>query len=180
MTPRQPDRDHISRPPGANSRPETGNMRFGCELFILHSENLFSYFLEKGPFSFRALFPGSSPAIRRRERKRVADVESYGHAHYELRCRECGRRWGNQPRSICDECFSPLEITYDYDSDPDLLCEGTLDPLKAVRARIAQRRAEHVALCRIAAIACRFRAASAGRVHAFISGAAPGGAAGRQ
>src|SRR5246127_4768174 len=37
-------------------------------------------------------------------------------AHYELRCRECGKSWGNQPRSICDDCFSPLEITYDYDA----------------------------------------------------------------
>jgi threonine synthase len=37
-------------------------------------------------------------------------------AHYELRCRECGKTWGNQPRSICDDCFSPLEITYDYDA----------------------------------------------------------------
>jgi threonine synthase len=37
-------------------------------------------------------------------------------AHYELRCRECGRTWGNQPRSICDDCFSPLEVTYDYDA----------------------------------------------------------------
>jgi len=37
-------------------------------------------------------------------------------AHYELRCRECGRTWSNQPRSICDECFSPLEVTYDYDA----------------------------------------------------------------
>jgi len=36
-------------------------------------------------------------------------------SHYQLRCRECGRTWGNQPRSICDECFSPLEVTYDYD-----------------------------------------------------------------
>src|SRR5580692_400934 len=35
---------------------------------------------------------------------------------YELRCRECGKTWGNQPRSICEDCFSPLEITYDYDS----------------------------------------------------------------
>jgi threonine synthase len=41
---------------------------------------------------------------------------SNAEAHYELRCRECGRSWGNQPRSICDECFSPLEITYDYDA----------------------------------------------------------------
>jgi threonine synthase len=37
-------------------------------------------------------------------------------SRYELRCRECGKRWGNQPRSICDDCFSPLEVAYDYDS----------------------------------------------------------------
>ena len=35
---------------------------------------------------------------------------------YELRCRECGRNFGNQPQSICDECFSPLEVAYDYDA----------------------------------------------------------------
>src|ERR1051325_7410094 len=37
-------------------------------------------------------------------------------SNYELRCRECGRTWGNQPRSICDDCFSPLEVAYDYDA----------------------------------------------------------------
>ncbi|MBV8050738.1 MAG: threonine synthase [Acidobacteriaceae bacterium] len=37
-------------------------------------------------------------------------------ADYELRCRECGKTWGNQPRSICDDCFSPLEVSYDYDA----------------------------------------------------------------
>jgi len=36
--------------------------------------------------------------------------------NYELRCRECGRTWGNQPRSICEDCFSPLEVAYDYDA----------------------------------------------------------------
>jgi threonine synthase len=35
---------------------------------------------------------------------------------YELRCRECGKTWGNQPKSICEDCFSPLEVTYDYDA----------------------------------------------------------------
>ena len=35
---------------------------------------------------------------------------------YELRCRECGKSWGNEPRSFCEDCFSPLEIVYDYDS----------------------------------------------------------------
>src|SRR6266536_2307016 len=35
---------------------------------------------------------------------------------YELRCRECGKTWASQPRNYCEDCFSPLEITYDYDS----------------------------------------------------------------
>ena len=33
---------------------------------------------------------------------------------YQLRCRECGKLWGNSPRSFCEECFSPLEVAYDY------------------------------------------------------------------
>jgi threonine synthase len=36
--------------------------------------------------------------------------------HYELRCRECGRTWGNVSRSFCEECFSPLEVAYDYEA----------------------------------------------------------------
>jgi len=35
---------------------------------------------------------------------------------YELRCRECGKTWGNAPRSFCEDCFSPLEVSFDYDS----------------------------------------------------------------
>ena len=60
-------------------------------------------------------------------------------AHYELRCRECGRSWGNQPRSICDECFSPLEVTYDYDWIRYLLGEGSIDQQRSSRQHIAQR-----------------------------------------
>src|SRR5580698_9022740 len=52
-------------------------------------------------------------------------------SNYELRCRECGRTWGNQPRNICDECFSPLEIAYDYDA---VRSQGTFS-----RERISQR-----------------------------------------
>src|SRR5271165_3392233 len=55
-------------------------------------------------------------------------------AHYELRCRECGRSWGNQPRSICDECFSPLEITYDYDAIRASIAQGAFS-----REQISQR-----------------------------------------
>jgi threonine synthase len=60
-------------------------------------------------------------------------------AHYELRCRECGRRWGNQPRSICEACFSPLEVAYDYDWIRYLLGEDAIDPPTAIRRRISQR-----------------------------------------
>ena len=47
--------------------------------------------------------------------------------NYELRCRECGKNWSNQPRSICDDCFSPLEVIYDYAA------------IKLTRDTIAQR-----------------------------------------
>ncbi len=60
-------------------------------------------------------------------------------AHYELRCRECGRSWGNQPRSICDECFSPLEITYDYDAIRALNAKGTSAQGTFSRESISQR-----------------------------------------
>ena len=35
---------------------------------------------------------------------------------YELRCRECGKRYNNAPLSICDECFSPLEVQCDLEA----------------------------------------------------------------
>jgi len=54
----------------------------------------------------------------------VARSHSISHSHtargllttaYELRCRECGKSYGIQPLSICDECFSPLEVTFDLE-----------------------------------------------------------------
>ena len=35
---------------------------------------------------------------------------------YEVRCRDCGKRFPNEPLSSCDECFSPLEVVYDMDA----------------------------------------------------------------
>jgi threonine synthase len=35
---------------------------------------------------------------------------------YQLRCKECGKTWGNVPRSFCEDCFSPLEVSFDYDA----------------------------------------------------------------
>src|SRR5262250_3242207 len=36
--------------------------------------------------------------------------------NYFLRCRECGKKYANQPQSYCEECFSPLEVSYDYEA----------------------------------------------------------------
>jgi len=33
-----------------------------------------------------------------------------------LRCRKCGREYPLEPRNLCDFCFSPLEVSYDYKS----------------------------------------------------------------
>ncbi len=35
---------------------------------------------------------------------------------YFLRCRECGKKYSNTPQSFCEECFSPLEVSYDYEA----------------------------------------------------------------
>jgi len=33
-----------------------------------------------------------------------------------LRCRECGQDYPQKPLHVCENCFGPLEIVYDYDS----------------------------------------------------------------
>jgi threonine synthase len=32
-----------------------------------------------------------------------------------LECRECGEYYPNQPLHVCEDCFGPLEVKYDYD-----------------------------------------------------------------
>ena len=34
---------------------------------------------------------------------------------YWLRCRECGKTYDVEPRSACEDCFSPLEVAFDLD-----------------------------------------------------------------
>ena len=33
-----------------------------------------------------------------------------------LRCRECGSDYPIEPQYVCDFCFGPLEVSYDYDA----------------------------------------------------------------
>ena len=41
---------------------------------------------------------------------------NYSCSRYELKCNECGKRFGNQPLSACPDCIAPLEIVYDLES----------------------------------------------------------------
>ena len=40
----------------------------------------------------------------------------YSCTAYELKCNECGKRFGNRPLSGCPDCLAPLEIAYDLES----------------------------------------------------------------
>ena len=33
-----------------------------------------------------------------------------------LRCRECGEQYEKRPVHVCELCFGPLEVVYDYDA----------------------------------------------------------------
>jgi threonine synthase len=83
-------------------------MRFGVIAICSRIPSLFSH-SEKGFCINWGNFYPARPAVT----ERSCTMET---STYHLRCRECGKTWGNQPRSYCEDCFSPLEVTYDYDS----------------------------------------------------------------
>jgi threonine synthase len=56
------------------------------------------------------IFVAAANGTDRRRRKKMST-----NLRYELRCRECQTRWGNQPISFCQNCFAPLEVAYDWD-----------------------------------------------------------------
>ena len=41
---------------------------------------------------------------------------NYSCTAYELKCNECGKRFGNQPLSACPDCLAPLEVAYDLEA----------------------------------------------------------------
>src|SRR5437879_791186 len=51
---------------------------------------------------------------------------AYSCSAYELKCNECGKSFGNQPLSACDNCLAPLEVHYDLDSVRDTFTRKTI------------------------------------------------------
>ncbi|HEX3966730.1 MAG TPA: threonine synthase, partial [Edaphobacter sp.] len=41
---------------------------------------------------------------------------NYSSSRYQLKCNECGKRFGNQPLSACPDCLAPLEVAYDLEA----------------------------------------------------------------
>lgn len=44
-----------------------------------------------------------------------------------LHCRECGREYPEQPVNVCEFCFGPLEITYDYAAMQRAVSRATIE-----------------------------------------------------
>ncbi len=44
-----------------------------------------------------------------------------------LRCRECGREYPLQPTHVCEFCFGPLEVTYDYEAQRKAITRETIE-----------------------------------------------------
>ncbi len=44
-----------------------------------------------------------------------------------LSCRECGNTYPKQPIHVCEFCFGPLEIAYDYDAIGDVLSRSVIE-----------------------------------------------------
>jgi threonine synthase len=54
-----------------------------------------------------------------------------------LNCRECGREYPLQPSHVCEFCFGPLEVTYDYDAQRKAVSRRSIEsgPLSLWRYR---------------------------------------------
>ena len=44
-----------------------------------------------------------------------------------LFCKECGREFPAEPINVCDFCFGPLEVTYDYDAIADVVSRERIE-----------------------------------------------------
>ncbi|MGB3560797.1 MAG: threonine synthase [Geitlerinemataceae cyanobacterium] len=45
----------------------------------------------------------------------AAKTHHHGAAFTKLKCKECGAEYELQAKHVCDLCFGPVEVTYDYD-----------------------------------------------------------------
>jgi len=54
---------------------------------------------------------------------------------FGLRCRECGREYPSEPVHVCEFCFGPLEVRYDYDGIKRVLTREVIESRPATMWR---------------------------------------------
>ena len=47
-----------------------------------------------------------------------------------LQCRECGKTYPKEPLSVCEFCFGPLEVIYDYQTIKKVLDRDIVEKRK--------------------------------------------------
>jgi len=55
-----------------------------------------------------------------------------------LKCRECGSRYDHAPVHVCEVCFGPLEVEYDYDAIGRTLDRATIEAREPTMWRYAE------------------------------------------
>ena len=58
----------------------------------------------------------------------ASNTTSHGSTCKSLKCRECGAEYELKALHVCELCFGPLEVNYDYDQ---LRCTVTRDSIEA-------------------------------------------------
>src|ERR1700694_4339357 len=56
----------------------------------------------------------------------ISDETSRRKSVKRLRCRECGRLRDFEPAYVCDHCFGPLEVAYDFDEVRELVSRESI------------------------------------------------------
>ena len=54
-----------------------------------------------------------------------------------LQCRECGQEYPKEPLHVCETCFGPLEIVYDYDAIKKSISREKSRPVTKICGAIA-------------------------------------------
>lgn len=67
------------------------------------------------PRSRSSVTAGTGPAARTAAAKLAPMPAERGHRVLGLRCRECGAEYELQATHVCEACFGPLDVHYDYD-----------------------------------------------------------------
>ena len=52
----------------------------------------------------------------------------------EMKCRECGESYPVGPHHVCEFCFGPLEVQYDYDAITKAIDRKTIEARPRKRA----------------------------------------------